>query len=582
MLDSSSPNLLRGVNGVKRLLPAIELSSSPPRFKRQKSRTATVLEDENRYPTPIPSSSLGTLPSSPPAAAAVSARRPPLKRTQSTVSERAPLSAVPSITLPKNGETILLGRSSNSSHYRLSANRLISRVHIKATYHAVTQTTKPKIEIKCIGWNGVKVHCQGRAWDLQKDDVFVSETEYAEIMLDVHDSRVVIAWPGAPASRGDRENNLTSSPSTLGPPTGRVNRSPSVDWEAGNDENADPWDNARRINGRAKLTPVSPTPRRVNNNSMINRRQSVSQSAMAETFLDIYEDEPEGAQELPPVNPNAANEVDNKPASHPETEAPTEAIHPPSEFDAEIPLAPPAELEADDEEEEPRTDADQTLIADAQVNLEFHASEPSDSEADDDDESLLPPPLRASALSSTLDEPLTETAEPRSDFPLHSFVPHSDLPPFQTAFPPSTPPSAFARGRSSSPLSAAPSPQQNQTKMSPSKYITLQNHLTNQLAFSRVNTMPLSELYENLPGTLAVKTTKEMVGEILRDTKWVGEIKRTGKDAAGKELESQWYYVLEDDEDEGRRSAVGGRAGVRNCRKTHKQYYWKKPKKISY
>ncbi|KAI5792302.1 hypothetical protein FPQ18DRAFT_259232 [Pyronema domesticum] len=533
MLDSSSPNLLRGVNGVKRLLPAIELSSSPPRFKRQKSRTATVLEDENRYPTPIPSSSLGTLPSSPPAAAAVSARRPPLKRTQSTVSERAPLSAVPSITLPKNGETILLGRSSNSSHYRLSANRLISRVHIKATYHAVTQTTKPKIEIKCIGWNGVKVHCQGRAWDLQKDDVFVSETEYAEIMLDVHDSRVVIAWPGAPASRGDRENNLTSSPSTLGPPTGRVNRSPSVDWEAGNDENADPWDNARRINGRAKLTPVSPTPRRVNNNSMINRRQSVSQSAMAETFLDIYEDEPEGAQELPP-------------------------------------------------EEEPRTDADQTLIADAQVNLEFHASEPSDSEADDDDESLLPPPLRASALSSTLDEPLTETAEPRSDFPLHSFVPHSDLPPFQTAFPPSTPPSAFARGRSSSPLSAAPSPQQNQTKMSPSKYITLQNHLTNQLAFSRVNTMPLSELYENLPGTLAVKTTKEMVGEILRDTKWVGEIKRTGKDAAGKELESQWYYVLEDDEDEGRRSAVGGRAGVRNCRKTHKQYYWKKPKKISY
>ncbi|KAI5809250.1 hypothetical protein BZA77DRAFT_255465 [Pyronema omphalodes] len=513
MLDSS-PHLFRGGNGVKRLLPAIELSSSPPRFKRQKSRTATVLEDEHRYPTPMSSSSLGTLPSSPPAAAAITARKPPLKRTQSTVSERAPLSAVPSITLPRNGETILLGRSSNSSHYRLSASRLISRVHIEATYHAATATAKPKIAIKCIGWNGVKVHCQGRAWDLQKDDIFVSETEYAEIMLDVHDSRVVIAWPGEPTNRGDRENNLTSSPSTLGPPTGSVNRSPSVDWEAGNYGNADPWDHARRINGRAKLTPVSPTPRRVNNNSMINRRQSVSQSAMAEKFLEIYEDEPEGAQELPP--------------------------------------------------EEAQANADQTLIADAQVNLDFHASEPSDSEGEaEDDESLLPPPLRASALSSTLEEPLTETAEP-------------------PAFPPSTPP-AFSRGRSSSPLSAAPSPQQQkQTKMSPSKYITLQNHLTNQLAFSRVNTMPLSELYENLPEALAVKTTKEMVGEILRDTKWVGEIKRTGKDAAGKELESQWYYVLEDDEDEGRRTAVGGRAGVRSCRKTHKQYYWKKPKKISY
>lgn len=486
MLDSSSPNLLR-VSGVKRLLPAFEPSSSPPRFKRQKSRTA-LTEDENRYPTPVPSSSIGILPSSPPPVVAPVARRPVLKRTQSTVSERAPLSAVPSITLPENGEPILLGRSSNSSHYRLSANRLISRVHIKTTYIAGTGSAKPRIELKCIGWNGVKIHCQGRAWDLQKGDVFVSETEHAEIMLDVHDSRVVLAWPGSPAL-----GNLLPGSPFPGPPTGRVARSPSLDWEAGNDENLDPWESARRVNARTKLTPISPTPRRLNGNSMI-RRPSAS---MAETFLDIYEDEP-----VPEIF---------------------------DETQIELP----------------------EHIADA-------ASEPS------------------RIITKDVAEALTEMV-PKDD--TLSFEGEIELPPmslFSTAEAlgavPDTPPSSFCRPRAStSPLSQqSKGARRRSASISPNKQITLQNHLTNQLAFSRVNSMPLSELFANLPTALAASVTKERIKEILSEVLCIGEIKRVGKDAAGKPLEHQYYYIMDQDKDEGRRLAAGGRAGMRNCRKTHK------------
>lgn len=472
MLDSSSPNLLRA-SGIKRLLPAFEPSSSPPRFKRQKSRPAPAEEEtENRYPTPLPSSSIGLLPSSPPPAPS---RRPLLKRSQSTVSERAPLSAVPSITLPLSGESVLLGRSSNSSHYRLSANRLISRVHIRATYFGATPAAKPKIELRCLGWNGVKVHCQGRAWELQKDDIFMSETEHAEIMLDVHDSRVVIMWP-APTAVGAANNC-----SPQGPPSGRVARSPSLDWEAGNDESADSWELARRVNARVKLTPVSPLPARRSHHSNTNSLIQ-DQSSASETFLDIYEDEPEVEGELP-----ALASKDEETIEKDVGEAMTEMVPKSS-----------APVPADD--------------------------------YDEDDEDIL---------SSDPEDNNEEADEP--------IVVRPDTPP--------PPPVAPRRRRRSA---------------SPSKSTIIQNHLTNQLAFSRVNSLPLSELYSNLPADIGAAVTIDCVKKLLSEAACIGEIKRVGKDAAGKPLEYQYYYMMDQDRDEGRKASVGGRSGMRTCRKTHK------------
>ncbi|KAK2040813.1 transcription factor Tos4 [Colletotrichum somersetense] len=217
MMDSSPQSAklqepMLPLAGTKRsapsLLPAFEpLSSSPgfPRPSKRQARPGSVRGANAylKYPTPIPTSSTGILSSSPPR---VHQRPGGPSRAVSSASERTPLGAVASIELNANGETLLMGRSSNSSHYQLSANRLVSRVHVRARYVPAPSALEPnKIEIICNGWNGVKLHCQGRTWELLKGDSFTSETEGTEIMLDVQDSRVMIQWP-----KRDRRDRLAS------------------------------------------------------------------------------------------------------------------------------------------------------------------------------------------------------------------------------------------------------------------------------------------------------------------------------------------------------------------------------------
>ena len=212
-MDSSprSPSLpVAPVAGVKRpapsLLPAFEPFSSSPCLPRPAKRLARVSysqhdDEKPKYPTPIATSSTGMMPSSPPPLQ--STRRPALVRTLSTFSERTPLSTVPSIELDKHGEPTLMGRSSNSSHYQLSTNKLISRVHVRAVYTVPSPPAPKKILVECLGWNGVKVHCQGMVWELRKGDSFTSETEDADVMIDVQDARVLLRWPR-------RENRVTT------------------------------------------------------------------------------------------------------------------------------------------------------------------------------------------------------------------------------------------------------------------------------------------------------------------------------------------------------------------------------------
>ncbi|PWW73946.1 hypothetical protein C7212DRAFT_346518 [Tuber magnatum] len=512
-MDSSPVRRVLDVNnaaaGVKRpapgsLLPAFEPSSSPPCFKRHKSR---VSESENRYPTPVPSSSLGILSSPPPQLSC----KPVPEHSQPALSERSPLGGIPSITLPDNGEPLLLGRSSNSSHYQLSANRLISRVHVKALY--LTTASRPKVEIQCLGWNGVKVHCQGHAWELEKGDVFTSETEHAEIMLDVQDSRVVLAWPG---------RSRSASLPALGSPTGRISRSPSIGWVDDNDENVDPCGSARNsirrcsamLGEKRNRSPVSPLHKRGGGNSS---SMLLAESQMTDTFLEIYEDEP-----VPDFKEGARS-----------------ALLEPSEKE-EIAQAMRSLLgDSEGEDEDDDQDGDSFEDDTDAIAQSFREEEPS-----------LPPMITFS------------TAEPLGV--------------------PATPPTSYvARGSSafSSPI------KRRSASVSPTKANTLQNHITNQLAFSRLSSTPLSALLSNLPSSLVPLVNKERLIEVLDSLPCIGEIKRSGKDAAGKPLESEYYYVPDRDTDLGRRDAVVqgmGRVGLRACRRTHKQYYWRKPKKPAY
>jgi hypothetical protein len=190
------------------LLPAFgdetAFSSSP--FPRPSSKRK--FEDDSPtfpkhvlkyFPTPVPSvpTSSTLLPSSSPRHG-----RPMMQRTVSALSERAPLGAVPTVDLPFDGEVVRMGRSSNTSDYQLSTNRLISRVHVQAAYHAPTATySQGYIEVECLGWNGAKIHCGGRVFELSKGDTYMSENPETEIMLDVQDTRVMIAWPAIPTPK---------------------------------------------------------------------------------------------------------------------------------------------------------------------------------------------------------------------------------------------------------------------------------------------------------------------------------------------------------------------------------------------
>lgn len=116
----------------------------------------------------------------------------------------------------------------------------------------------------------------------------------------------------------------------------------------------------------------------------------------------------------------------------------------------------------------------------------------------------------------------------------------------------------------------------------------VRNHVINQLAFSRLHALPISSIMNNLPASLkssagpdAYELSNGDLKHLLDDTPCVGQIVREGKDAAGKQLENEFYYVPEMDGDQGRRDAVEnslGKPGLRAVRKQHKQYFWKKPR----
>ncbi|KAJ8103550.1 hypothetical protein POJ06DRAFT_3330 [Lipomyces tetrasporus] len=106
----------------------------------------------------------------------------------------------------------------------------------------------------------------------------------------------------------------------------------------------------------------------------------------------------------------------------------------------------------------------------------------------------------------------------------------------------------------------------------------LKTHIIAHLAYSRLASTPLSVLHSSLPITSSLPD--EILRSIINGIPCVGVIKRQGKDASGKRLEEQYYYIPEQDEDLHRRAAVEelrGHPGLRSCRKVHKQYFWRKP-----
>ncbi|PHH68492.1 hypothetical protein CDD83_6073 [Cordyceps sp. RAO-2017] len=133
-------------------------------------------------------------------------------------------------------------------------------------------------------------------------------------------------------------------------------------------------------------------------------------------------------------------------------------------------------------------------------------------------------------------------------------------------------------------MEASPSPEGRDVSAAEAAAVdpAVANHVVNQLAFSRLSSTPLSAIVLNLPAEArAAGLNREALRAAIEATACIGIIRRQGKDAAGKPLESEYYYVPEHDDDEQRRAAVVDglrKPSLRACRKQHKQYYWKRPR----
>ncbi|KXT13720.1 hypothetical protein AC579_10059 [Pseudocercospora musae] len=492
------------------LLPAFEpfspFSSSPGLPRPAKRKFDETLDDRKNYPTPVPTSSTGILTSSPPARLT----RPGLPRAVSALSERAPLGDVPSLSLPRNGEPVLMGRSSNSSDYQLSANRHISRVHVRATYFLPDEIyPQGKVEVECMGWNGAKIHCRGEIRDLAKGDTFVSGRPEAQIIVDVQDTRVMLVWPKEesqdPPSVESRSPWAQESPS-------RTRRVPAAQFGSSPPVMLPPQ----------PASPVSPSPGLNGLHFNVNDTFTSTFRADSNEPVQVYQDH--DSEEDVPHDPT------------PEPEAP-----------------------GCDRETTPTPKRVVSAPKDLQKSFASFASEQEDfSEHDEENDPIV-----------------------------HSFGPSGEnlmsrFESFQSTSP----------DRKRKPLKAMASPARSFSapalNLSPVK-----NHVINQLAFSRIHSLPLSTIHSNLPaelrGAMAKPSDNESqkvltAGELktlLDDIPCVGEISREGKDAAGKLLESEFYYVPEMDTDVNRRDTVTqslGKTSIRAARKQHKQYYWKRPR----
>ena len=496
-IDSSPPvrksSPVAPVAGVKRpapsLLPAFEpFSSSPPLprpVKRQARAPPSKYGVERKYPTPIPTSSTGIIPSSSPPQLS---RFPGLQRTVSNFSERAPLSTVPTIELDEHSQPTLMGRSSNSSHYQLSTNKLISRVHVRATYVPANPPGPKKVLVECVGWNGVKVHCQGRAWELRKGDSFTSETEDADIMVDVHDARVLLQWPR------HHENKIST-------PT-----------DSDHSENS-----PRQVHAAVRRTP----------NQSPLRQQHVHS----------------------PVSPSPAVQVVHATSS--------------TFFASD---SGPATIHV--YEDEPSEDVQPTQIESTQSTQ--HLSQPLGTSLQDS----IPSELNESKDFADGDE--------ENDPIVHYFGPYGAnisrrLESFTTGDSPGRRPLDPLKEASISPQRRQSSESTREGENGP-----IVNHVINQLAYSQRSSTPLSTLLDHLPAHLKqnspgskenVRLTVDSFVQMLDGTPCIGEVSREGKDAAGKPLESEYYYIPDMDTEEKRRNAVVEglrKPGLRACRKQHK------------
>lgn len=480
--EATVPPVSGGKKSTSALLPAFEPFSSPA-LPRPPKRSRGDYENQTKYPTPLPTSSTHILTSSPTRG---QVSRPGPTRSVSTLSERAPLASVPSIELHAEGRPTRFGRSSASCDYQLSSNRLISRVHVVATYKpAITSLDRERVEIQCTGWNGIKVHCQSKVFEVKKGETFTSDIRDCEIMLDVHETRIIVQWPEkihlGPVSSDEED---VPSPSKKQRAMVRHSTPPSPS----------PIQNRRK-----PMSPISPTPA---HQQLLPSSPPVAASRTEASVVEIFED-PDTSEMPPPTAVQADPSQSTQIMSQNVTSfASLESAKAVEDF-----------VDDNDEENDPIVHSFGPFGANLQARL----------------------------ASITASDPIHQGA-----------LDHSSPVRLESAV-------------------ARTSPLRSKTATSTLMF-DVKSHVINQLAYSRLSSTPLSTILGNLPDDTET-ITKHELRSLIKATSCIGEVIREGKDAHGKPLESEYYYLPEEDDDEFRRAAVVNdlrKPGLRACRKQHK------------
>ncbi|KAL8685104.1 MAG: hypothetical protein Q9224_005964 [Gallowayella concinna] len=422
-----------------------------------------------------------------------------------------------------------MGRSSNASHYQLSTNKLVSRVHVRAIYTPTVLEQLRRIQVECLGWNGVRIHCGHRTFELGKGDSITSEADDTDLMVDVQDARVILQWP--------REKGKLATPTDS--ESAWEDRSPSRRHAI---QQQSPLQSPLRRRVRLQ-SPMSPS--RAVQAVSSNPSLMLAPDLAGTGKIEVYEDE------------DARHDPEAAPTTQPEATQSTQM--------ASQPLG--------------------GLLTDSQSSALGEAQDFSDNDEENDPIVHSFGPFGAN-LDSRM-AAITAKESPERRRPALGPLKESSVSP--------------QRPRRTGRLGA------KDEEVNP-----VMNHVINQLAYSRLSSTPLSTIMNNLPAHFKAdiksnskENTGVTAGELIRlldSTACIGEVTREGKDAAGKPLECEFYYVPDLDNDVKRRNAVVDglrKPGLRACRKQHKvnfplyvslvrvlltrtlfskQYYWRKPK----
>lgn len=493
----------------------------------------------DELPTPNPSSSLGDVANSSVVISESTATKRKLPQSQSTTQIESlskkrvygDHSFQNILTVPMNGDEVKVGRSSMSSNFTLnSKNKAVSRLHLTVKYLA----NENMVELHCIGYNGVNITIPAltNVHTLDNHRFLVSVKDREPHSLPVDNTRVL-----------DRSKDLTNF---------YMLRYETILM---------PLIEGTFLDVRGEIVLLQYPEESELKRDEIRRRQVDLSSEDFEDANRTMDDDIEIS-----VNSDSPKPIDRKDTANSYV---FKELTPEASFIHSTPIVTPL--------------ADKTFV----VNEEIESLPAVEREISAEPQQT--PTEQKQSIPATEDVDAAEETAPVAELATPSVKPLLNITNIRKE--------QTKRGRPSGKKSAAPKKkkltEEEQIKTMDAAEVEatladiesvedLANVITNHISYSRILQTPFHSIRELASVKAKNLTRLQLRCLIYHRIACIGVIYREGKDAAGKPLDEEYYYIPEKDDDKDRVRLVedlkGSSSHLRSCRKTHKQYFWKKPK----